>query len=419
MTEVRSSPPNPGGVLTPFARIVLAQAINRFGDGFFTIGISWMIYSATGSVLPLGILWGSYMMVAGALQTVAAPLVDRWDRRALTVGLNLVRAAVVATPVALAATHRFSTWELYPVFVVLGVLGLPYNPAVRAMIPQVVPAERLLTANARLQGVMETMYVLGPAVAGVTIAAFGPLTGLGLDAVSFLAAALLMATLPGLRRPVPAPSTSYVTAMWYGGRVMWRDALLRRLALLAVVVQVTDAAFIVLSVPLIRSVLHGTTRGVGFLEASLSLGVIVGAVAVNQPRLRFLRRVRWPLVLLFCLATGLIALVPVLAWALMTQVVAGLADSVFMVEWETHFQSVVDNQDLGRVLMFHGGFTRAAQALGAFAAAGLALWVGIGGAFLSVGLAGMVMAGALLPGLHRAEPRSRVALHGRRNRRRA
>ena len=39
MTEVRSSPPNPGGVLTPFARIVLAQAINRFGDGFFTIGI--------------------------------------------------------------------------------------------------------------------------------------------------------------------------------------------------------------------------------------------------------------------------------------------------------------------------------------------------------------------------------------------
>jgi hypothetical protein len=84
-------------------------------------------------------------------------------------------------------------------------------------------------------------------------------------------------------------------------------------------------------------------------------------------------------------------------------VAAGLADSVFMVEWETHFQSAVDHQDLGRVLMFHGGFTRAAQALGAFAAAGLALWVGIGGAFLYVGLAGMAMAGALLPGLHRAE----------------
>ncbi len=403
MTEVHSSRPSQGGVLTPFARIVWAQAINRFGDGFFTIGISWLIYSSTGSVLPLGILWGSYMMVAGALQTVAAPLVDRWDRRALTVGLNLVRAGVVATPVVLAAAHRFSTWELYPVFVVLGVLGLPYNPAVRAMIPQVVPTERLLAANARLQGVMETMYVLGPAVAGVTIAAFGPLTGLGLDAVSFLAAALLMATVPGLSRPVPAPSTSYVTAMWHGGRVMWRDALLRRLALLAVVVQVTDAAFIVLSVPLVRSVLHGTTRGVGFLEASLSLGVIVGAVAVNQPRLRFLRRVRWALVLLFCLATGLIAVVPMLAWALMTQVAAGLADSVFMVEWETHFQSAVDHQDLGRVLMFHGGFTRAAQALGAFAAAGLALWVGIGGAFLYVGLAGMAMAGALLPGLHRAE----------------
>ncbi len=109
MTEVRSPPSHPSGILRPFTRIVLAQAINRFGDGFFTIGISWLIYSATGSVLPLGILWGSYMMVAGALQTVTAPLVDRLDRRALTVGLNLVRAAVVAAPVALAAVHRFST----------------------------------------------------------------------------------------------------------------------------------------------------------------------------------------------------------------------------------------------------------------------------------------------------------------------
>ena len=232
------------------------------------------------------------------------------------------------------------------------------------MIPQVVPAERLFAANARLEGVMEAMYLLGPAVAGVVIAAFGPLTGLGIDTATFLAAAVLMATLPALPRPSPAPSASYVAAMWHGGRVMWRSAVLRRPALLAVVVQVTDAAFIVLSVPLVRSVLHRTTRGVGFLEASLSLGVIVGAAGVNQPRWRFLRRVRWPLVLLFCLATGLIAVVPVLAWALMTQVVAGLADSVFMVEWETHFQSAVSSQDLGRVLMFHGGFARAAQAPG-------------------------------------------------------
>lgn len=402
MREVQSLPPHPGRILTPFSRIVAAQAINRFGDGFFTIGISWIIYGATGSVLPLGVLWSSYMMLAGVLQTVAAPLVDRLSRRALTVGLNLVRATVVAAPVVLAAAHRFATWELYPVFVVLGVLGLPYNPAVRAMIPQVVPPERLRAANARLQGVMEAMYVVGPAVAGATIAALGPLTGLGLDTVSFLVAALLMATLPGGPRPAQAPAP-YVSAMWHGGRVMWRDALLRRLALLAVVVQVTDAAFIVLSVPLVRSVLHGTTRGVGLLEASLSLGVIVGAAAVNQPHLRFLRRGRWTLVLLFCLATGLIAVVPVLAWALMTQVVAGVADSVFMVEWETHFQSAVGSQDLGRVLMFHGGFTRAAQAVAAFAAAALALGIGIGGAFLALGLGGMAMAGVLLPGLHRAE----------------
>ena len=391
---------------TPFGRIVLAQAINRFGDGFFTIGISWLIYGATGSVLPLGLLWGSYMAVVGGLQTMAAPLVDRMDRRALTVGINAVRAAVVATPVVLAQAHRFFTWELYPVFVVLGVLGLPYNPAVRAMVPEVVATEDLRGANARLQGVMETMYVLGPAAGGLTIAAFGPLSGLGVDAVSFLLAALLLATLPAMPRPVPPSPEPYAGAMWHGGRVMWHDALLRRLALLAVVVQVTDAAFIVLSIPLVRSVLHGTTRGVGFLEASLSLGVIAGSVAVNRPRWRGLRRARWSLVLLFCLATGLIAVVPVLAWALMTQVVAGLADSVFMVEWETHFQAAVDNQELGRVLMFHGGFTRAAQALGAIAAAGLALVVGIGGAFLSLGLAGMLMAGALLPGLLRAERRS-------------
>lgn len=108
-------------------------------------------------------------------------------------------------------------------------------------------------------------------------------------------------------------------------------------------------------------------------------------------RSSFARRFRWRLPLTFCLATAAIGVIPLLAWALFTQVVAGIAGAIFEVEWNTHFQRTVENQGLARVLMAQQSFTRGVQSVGAVVVALLAVWIGVVGAFVALGLAGAAL----------------------------
>lgn len=374
---------------TGYLKLLLAQAITRFGDGFFSIGVSWLVYVSTGSALPLGALWGGYLMLAGTVQTLVAPITDRMDRRRLTVGINLLRASLVGTPAILAHWHLYHTWQLYPVFVLSGLIWVPYRAAMSSMLPEVVPPDRLLEANARIQGATEIMYIVGPTVGGFTLAVFGALSGLLVDAAALLAAACLLMTLAYHGSPAGKAREPDRQSIWWGIRQWWGEPLLRRLGLMAAVVQLTDVAFIVLSVPLVRSVLHGNTSGVGLLEASLSVGFLGGTWMVG--RSSFARRFRWRLPLIFCLATAAIGVIPLLAWALFTQVVAGIAGAIFEVEWNTHFQRTVENQGLARVLMAQQSFTRGVQSVGAVVVALLAVWIGVVGAFVALGLAGAAL----------------------------
>ncbi len=386
---------------TAFSRLVWAAAINRFGDGFFSIGVSWLIYTHTHSVLPLGLLWAGYYLVVGVLQSALAPLVDATDRRQLLVRVNLLRGAIVLAPAVLGVFGLYRVFELYPAFVLLGIAGIPARSAASAMIPALVGEGRLVAANARFAGVTEAMYLVGPAAAGLVLAALGARSGLVIDGASFVAAAVLLGSLPPTRSKPSVGEEAYWPALWSGARTVWSDRRLRLLAALSILVQFTDVAFIVLSVPLVRSVLDGTTRGVGFLEASLSGGYLLGAFLMGRAARSIPTTLRFRLVLLFCLATAGIVLIPALWWAFATQVVGGVADAIFQVEWQATFQASVAESHLGRVFMWQAGAQMGAAAVGALLAAGIALAFGIPAGFAVIGGLGAVLAAVVLRRLTR------------------
>jgi MFS family permease len=389
----------------PFTRLVLSQAVSRFGDGFFSIGVMWLIFTHTHSILVLGVLSGSYMLLMAVLTAVIAPLVDRLERRALTATVNVVSALIVLVPPALALVGMYHLWELYPAFFLVGAVSSPNGSAVSAMVPGLVGTDDLHAANARIQGTTEAMYLVGPAVGGVFLAYFGALSGLVVDGATFLVAAALLASLPRVARSAAASVERYWDSLRLGAQVLWQESRLRRLAALSILVAFTDAAFIVLSVPLVRVTLHGTTAGVGFLEGSLSAGFIVGAILVRRRTLQAWPWLRLGLVVLFCLSTAAIGLVPLLVWALGTQAVAGVAVAVFDVEWQAAFQLGVDDERLGRAFMWQRAAARVAGAVGAVVVALLAVALGVAAAFLVLGVVGAVLAVGILRRLNTPDPR--------------
>lgn len=366
--------------------------MSRFGDGFFNVGVLWLLFAHTHSVMALGVLWAAYMFVGGVLQASLSALVDRLDRRSLAVWLNVAQGTLVAGVPALATQGAFRTWELYPLFVLVGLVARPLHAAVGAMLPGLVRPGDRHRANAVLAGITETMAITGPIVGGVVIARWGSQAGLAVDAASFLMAAGVLAGLPRMSASGAHPVVRYRTAMTEGMRRLWTVGELRLLTALLVVEEFTDSTYAVLAVPLVVTVLHHRAPSLGLLEGSLSAGLVLGSVMSRRLSGARCLGGRWFLAGGFSAAYAVLVLVPHLYWRMLLQVAAGTMLAIVTIESRLRLQHLVPPDALGSVLMWQEGLSRGgAKTVGSVLVALTAVAVSIPGAFVVVGGVGALL----------------------------
>jgi DHA3 family tetracycline resistance protein-like MFS transporter len=121
---------------------------------------------------------------------------DRYDRRWLMIGADMVRAAAIG---ALGVLSLMGVIELWHIVVLIAFVGLGdafFNPSSTAIVPDLLPDELLPQANA-LQGLFRplTVRLVGPAIGGFTVAALGPGTAFVVDGASFLLSAVALAAI--------------------------------------------------------------------------------------------------------------------------------------------------------------------------------------------------------------------------------
>ena len=281
-----SRSPNPGRDFNVFWA---GQTLSVLGDAFAVVALPLLVLQATGSLARMGLvtaLFGVGSLLAGL---VAGPLADRVDRRRLMIGCDLGRALVYALiPLAwwLAGPQP---WLLYAVTLAGAALGMTFGVAYVAALPNLVDRDRLTEANGRLEATFAVAFVLGPMLAGLVSARFGPTAAIGIDALTFLASALSLAVVR--LRPVPAgrPEDPHAAGdrlgeLLAGVRFLRGEPLFRWLVLL--VGGVTFAAFGVtdLYIYFLRVDLGQGDRAVGVVYGLASLGAIAGGLLA--PRLR-------------------------------------------------------------------------------------------------------------------------------------
>ncbi|HWN22494.1 MAG TPA: MFS transporter, partial [Gaiellaceae bacterium] len=154
---------------TDYRRLFVATLASGAGTYLAAIALTVDVFDRTGSGT-----WVSALLIAEFLPAILiglllGPLVDRWSRRRLLIGSDLVRLAVFCLlPFAGSATM---------VVVLAFVAGLAtgfFRPAVYAGMPNLVDDEDLPAANALLQAVENIAWMVGPIVGGVLLAVQGP-----------------------------------------------------------------------------------------------------------------------------------------------------------------------------------------------------------------------------------------------------
>jgi MFS transporter, DHA3 family, macrolide efflux protein len=330
-----------------FRTLFLAVSISELGDALNYIALMWVALRLGGPLGVVGVRLADSLpaLVFGLHGGIAA---DRWSRRKLMIGADVVRGATLVPIAVLGLSGSLSLWSLVLAAFVLEAATSYFAPAYGATIPAVVDRENVQSANALVQATADGLAVGGWALAALLLS-FMPLsTFFAVDAATFFVSAVLILRLhAGRGRAGDGESI----------RLREGIAALRPQRALSVAVVIFGAAMTITTgcwiagVPtLIQRSMH---RGAGGFSVVM-IGFAVGSIAVGTTlaRIRVRRKARasmlaWvlelPAYLLLAVATSL----PV---AFAAALCSGAAESLSYVLLNSAAQEAIPDAVLGRVL---------------------------------------------------------------------
>ncbi|MBA3742228.1 MFS transporter, partial [Sporichthya sp.] len=257
-----------------FRALIGAQVTSEIGDQFARVAVAGIVLERSGSALYSALAFVvSYLPgIAGAL--LLGPLADRLPRRALMIGCDLARAAVVAV-LALMVAAEAPLWSLTAVLLLAELFSAPFDAARSALVPDVLTEPADFHAGA---GISRTLYQLnqtvGLALGGLVAYGASAQLALWLDVVSYGVSALIL--IAAVRhRPAALADAPWGLDVSVAFRLVLADPVRRTFIALG------WAAGGVLIAPeavaLAYAVEHGDERLGGALIAALPAGAALGA----------------------------------------------------------------------------------------------------------------------------------------------
>jgi MFS family permease len=374
------------------------QLISLTGTWMQSLAQSWLVLSLTNSPAALGLIGVFQFGPTLILGIPAGVLVDRLPKRRLLIGTQLAFTIITGLLAFQVAIGRVELWQIYAAAIALGIASTVDMPARQAFVVDLVGPEDLTNGIALNSALFNTTRIVGPALAGLILAAFGPTICFVANSLSYVpvvAGVALMHTLGNPRGEGNVGST--VERLREGLAYARRTPAVMLPIILAGLMAIFGMNFSVWAPLLARDWLDIGAGGFGLLMSSLGVGSLAGALT-----LAFRSRSGSPRALLgtallfgsFEIALGLVsafALPAALAMVLMAG--TGFAMSLTMTRANTTVQTNSPDHLRGRVMSIYLTVFAGSTPIGA-ALAGLLsdLW----GAPAAVAIGGAVVAAVAL-----------------------
>jgi MFS family permease len=328
----------------------IGQLISQIGTWMQSVGQAWLVLELTQSPLQLGFVSALQFTPILLLSPVGGVLSDRFAKRRVLLISQTAMQLQAFVLAALVWSGRIQYWHVAVLALIYGLGRAIDIPARQSYITDLVGRSDLANAVALNSVVMNGARIVGPAVAGLLIAAFGVALAFFLNGVSFVAVLVALVAIRTEGRPD-------------AGRLGIREGVLGALSYAAATppVAFTLGLMVVVSllvlnfnvvVPLVaRDVLNQGAHGFGLLMSALGAGAVAGAFGVA-----LFRRGQPPLAFLVAsgatLCAGLVALALVGHFAVAALVLAllGCSQILFTTGCNTTLQLIAPNELRGRVM---------------------------------------------------------------------
>jgi MFS family permease len=322
------------------------------GTWMQTVAEMWLLVHLTHSGLGVGLAAGLQFLPILLLGAMGGVLADRRDKRRLLMVTQSLMAVPALALWLLTATGAVQVWMVYALILVRGTVNAVDNPARQSFVSEMVGFDLVVNAVSLNSVIVHTARIVGPALAGVTIALTGVGTCFAVNALSF--AAMFVA----LRRMDPAALYRGALAPRARGQVRAavREVLGRpelRIPLAMMVVVGTLSFNFQVLLPLFASFTwHGTAATYALLTSAMAAGSVLGALA-SGARGRTGPELLAGSAVLFGVAQLLAALAPTLAWQVAALVPLGTASVTFAAGVNSSLQLAAGPALRGRVMALY------------------------------------------------------------------
>jgi MFS family permease len=355
------------------------------------VAVGWQLYELTGSALDLGLVGLAQFVPMILLTLVVGQVADRCDRRLVVIVCEVAKAAVAAA-LALGALGGWqSRTSIFALVALLGAAQAFENPAMSALVPEVVARPLIAPAMAWVISAGQTAQIVGPALGGL-LYVFGPGAAYFTAGALFILAGALAAAIRVERAVRPREPLTLETVFSGVAFICSRRVLLGSMSLdlFAVLLGGATALLPVFA----KDILGVGSVGLGVLRSAPAVGALATSVLLaRHPLEHRLGPTLFRSVIVFGAATVVFGVSTNFVLSLLALTVLGSADVVSMVIRMSLAQIRTPDAMRGRVSAVHSLFTGTSNQLGAFESGVAAALLGAVPAVLLGGVGTIAVAG--------------------------
>jgi MFS family permease len=332
-----------------YRKYFFGQTTSLIGTWMQTTAQSWLVFTLTHSATDIGFVVALQTLPVLLLGPYGGVIADRVDKRRLMIGLQSMMGLQAAALAVLAIVHMVTYLDVCLLAVVLGMNNAFENPSRQAFVLEMVGADNLRNAVSLNSTMNNVARAVGPAVAGVLIAAVGEGWCFALNALSFVA---VVGSLMAMDRTTLNPSTPTLRAkgqLLEGFRYVARTPKLAIPLVMMALVGMLAYEFQV-TLPIVAGkVFHGSSATYGLLLAAMGAGAVIGGLwtaARGKTGSRAMSRAA----LVFGVFMTFAALAPLLGIEFVAIALVGFASVTFLAMANSTLQLNTDPQMRGRVM---------------------------------------------------------------------
>lgn len=256
------------------------QMLSLFGTWMQRTAEGFLIFELTHSPLYLGYVGFAMGLPAWLFMIYGGVVADRFSRKNVLMITQLVMMFLAVILAALTFSGLIQPWHIIGLAFLLGTANAFDAPARQAFVLELVEREDLTNAIALNSTMFNTATAIGPAIAGITYALFGPAWCFTINGISFIGVLIALKKMNLSPFIKAEKKTSTITDLMDGFKYIYSEKTVLTLISLVAIISIFGISYITLLPAWAVTILHGDAATNGFLQSARGIGAMASALFI-------------------------------------------------------------------------------------------------------------------------------------------